>query len=468
MKDLINEINGHPILGQVLDTIADGVFIMDSRGLITFWSKSLEQITGFMSEDAIGKTCSILQASTCSGTTGVRNPTICGVLQGKSTGSRECFIRHKEGHDIPVIKTATSVKNESGKVIGVIEALTDLTELERARLKVEEVALRMGEKHRLDGIIGKSRCMQDVFTAIRATAASNATILIQGESGTGKELVAGAIHYNSERSRGPFIIVNCSALSESLLESELFGHVKGAFTGASSDRTGRLEDADNGTIFLDEIGELSPLVQVKLLRVLQEKTIERLGESRLRQLDIRIITATHRDLYALVKEGGFREDLYYRLKVFPINVPPLRERKTDVPLLVRHFCDRLNIETGKKIQKISPHAMQLLLDYGWPGNVRELENAVEHAYVLCSGRIILPDHLPLEIRELKHIAVGVPTLVFQETSGKMLTRELLTATLHESGWNKAEAARRLGISRTAVWKRMKQWEIPLQMPSLSK
>ncbi len=464
MKNLICEINDHPLLGQVLDTIADGVFIMDSRGEITFWSKSLEQITGIMSEEAIGKTCKVLQASTCRGTTGVRNPTICGVLQGNSTGSRECFIRHKDGHDIPVIKTATSVKNEAGKVIGAIEALTDLTELEKARLTIEEAALRLGEKHRLDGIIGKSSCMQAVFTAIRATAASNATILIQGESGTGKELVAGAIHYNSERSKEPLIIVNCSALSESLLESELFGHAKGAFTGASSDRTGRLEEADHGTIFLDEIGELSPLVQVKLLRVLQEKTIERLGESRQRQLDIRVITATHRDLYALVKEGKFREDLYYRLKVFPISVPPLRERKTDISLLVPHFCDRLNTETGKSIHKVSPNAMHLLLDYGWPGNVRELENAVEHAFVLCTGRTIQPDHLPLEIREMKYPVTGALTAILPDTPGWPLTRELLTARLHESGWNKAEAARRLGISRTAVWKRMKQWEIPLQKP----
>ncbi|MCP4124710.1 MAG: sigma-54-dependent Fis family transcriptional regulator [Bacteroidetes bacterium] len=305
--------------------------------------------------------------------------------------------------------------------------------------------------------------MKSVFTAIRATAASNATILIHGESGTGKELVAGAIHYSSERSKKPFIIVNCSALSESLLESELFGHAKGAFTGASSDRIGRLEEADHGTIFLDEIGELSPLVQVKLLRVLQEKTIERLGESRTRRLDIRIITATHRELYTLVKEGKFREDLYYRLKVFPISVPPLRERKTDIPLLMRHFCDRLNTETGKNIQKVSPNAMQLLLDYGWPGNVRELENAVEHAFVLCTGRTIQPDHLPLEIRELKHSSpvtqykIGVEA--FRES--QPLIRELLMARLHESGWNKAEAARRLGVSRTTVWKRMKQWEISL-------
>ncbi|MCP3923228.1 MAG: PAS domain S-box protein [Desulfobacterales bacterium] len=462
----MSEINGHPLLGQVLDTIADGVFTLDNKGKITFWSKSLEKITGFTSEEAIGKTCSLLKACKVVGTKGVRNPTICGVLQGNATGSRECFIRHRKGYDIPVIKNATPVKNEAGKVIGVIEAITDLTELEKARLTIEEAALRLGEKHRMDGIIGKSNSMHAVFTAIKATSVSNATILIQGESGTGKELVAGAIHYNSERSKKPFIIVNCSALSESLLESELFGHTKGAFTGASSGRTGRLEEADHGTIFLDEIGELSPIVQVKLLRVLQERTIERLGESRQRKLDIRIIAATHRDLYTLVREGKFREDLYYRLKVFPIRVPSLRERKTDIPLLVRHFCEQLNTETGKNIQKVSPKAMQLLLDNGWPGNVRELENAIEHAFVLCVGNTIQPDHLPLEIREMRYPSIVTQSENLSNISEEMpLTQELLIAKLHESGWNKAEAARRLGISRTAVWKRMKQWDIPLKKPS---
>lgn len=466
MKSLFSEMNDHPLLGQIIDTIADGVFTLDLNGKIFSWSKSMEQITGFTAGEAIGKTCGLLRITNCLGIRGMGDPTRCGVLQGKATGARECFIRHKDGHDVPAIKNATPVKNDEGTVIGVIEAITDLTELEKARLTIEETARRLGERHRMDRIIGKSDSMQAVFTAINAAAASNATILIQGESGTGKELVAGAIHYNSSRAKEPFIIVNCSALSESLLESELFGHAKGAFTGAVADRVGRLEEADRGTVFLDEIGELSPLVQVKLLRALQERTIERIGESMQRRLDIRIITATHRDLYALVREGKFREDLYYRLKVFPINLPPLRERKTDIPLLVRHFCDRLNTETGKKVQTVSPKAMRRLLDHGWPGNVRELENAVEHAFVLCTARTILPDHLPLEIREPAYRSPAAPPLLLLDSPARSrpLTREVLTARLHESDWNKAEAARRLGISRTAVWKRMKQWNIPLKKP----
>ncbi|VFQ45650.1 sigma-54 interaction domain-containing protein [Desulfoluna butyratoxydans] len=466
MKSLLREMNDHPALKQIIDTIADGVFTLDITGHITFWSKSMEQITGFSAAEALGKTCRTLKISNCLGVLGTGDPTRCGILEGNITGARECFLKHKDGHDIPAIKNATAVKDENGKVIGIVEAITDLTKLEKARTTLEEATRRLGDRHRLDRIIGKSDCMQAVFMAIKATAASQATILIQGESGTGKELVAGAIHYNSERARGPFVIVNCSALSESLLESELFGHAKGAFTGASTDRVGRLEKANHGTVFLDEIGELSPLVQVKLLRVLQERTIERIGESRQRRLDIRVITATHRDLYALVKEGKFREDLYYRLKVFPIGVPPLRERKTDIPLLVRHFCHWLNTETEKNIQKISPTAMQRLLDHHWPGNVRELENAIEHAFVLCNARTILPDHLPLEIREKTCTPIGPGAAIVEPPTlpSGPLTRELLTARLHETNWNKAEAARRLGVSRTAVWKRMKQWGIPLRQP----
>ena len=467
MESLITETNNHPLLLQLIDIVADGVFIMDTNGKITFWSKSMEDITGFTLQEATGKTCNLLKISTCLGIKGTRDPTQCGVLQGKPTGARECFIRHKNGHDVPVIKNATAVKSQSGKVMGIIETITDLTELEKARQTIAETTRRLKEKHKPSKIIGKSDCIKSVFTAITATAASNATILIQGESGTGKELVAEAIHNDSERAKARFIVVNCSALSESLLESELFGHAKGAFTGAITERIGRLEEANHGTVFLDEVGELSPLVQVKLLRVLQERTIERLGESRQRKLDIRVITATHRDLYALVKAGKFREDLYYRLKVFPIQTPPLRERKTDIPLLVRHFCDRLNTATGKNVQAVSPEAMQRLLDHDWPGNVRELENAIEHAFVLCSSRIIKPDHLPLEIREKEYPPKATTPFAVSPNrpleSGP-LTRELLTARLQESNWNKAEAARRLGISRTAVWKRMKQWSIPLKKP----
>ena len=330
---------------------------------------------------------------------------------------------------------------------------------------MEQVSRQLAEIHQLDNIIGKSHSMQIVFTAIKAASSSNATILIQGESGTGKELVANAIHYNGERRNHPLITVNCSALSENLLESELFGHIKGSFTGAIKDRIGRFEEAEGGTIFLDEIGEISPYIQVKLLRVLQEREIERVGESKTRKIDIRIITASNKNLFDLVKSGEFREDLYYRLKVFPINVPTLKERKDDIPALTHHFLKLYNRSTAKNIKRISHQAMQVLLDYHWPGNVRELENAIEHAFVLCDGEEVDIFDLPVELRktEYQHIPPQQPAPVIHKPRKPIkFNRDELLQLLNECDWNKAEVARRIGLSRTAVWKYMKKWDIPLQ------
>lgn len=377
----------------------------------------------------------------------------------------ECMLRHKDGYSVPVLKNARLVEDEQGNFKGVVETVTDLTELSRTRLQVEEVSRKLGEVYRFDNIIGKSRAVQTVFSSITSAAASEATILIQGESGTGKELVAGAIHFHSVRSTKPLVTVNCSALSESLLESELFGHAKGAFTGAIRDRTGRFEDADGGTIFLDEIGELSPYIQVKLLRVLQEREVERVGESKKRKVDIRIITATNRDLYSLIRTGQFREDLYYRLKVFPIRVPPLRERKEDIALLADYFIQSQNRKTGKKISGLNKSALRVMMDYSWPGNVRELENAIEHAFVICASEWIDVFDLPLEIRQTKYqppLSTPFSSETNTDFSTKKLTRAHLIEVLTESDWNKAEVGRRVGLSRTAIWKYMKKWNIPLQ------
>ncbi len=389
----------------------------------------------------------------------------CGIFQKGAVDGIECHLRHKDGFSVPVLKNARLVKNINGETVGVVETVTDLTELHETRQQVAEIGRKLGEVHRLDNIIGKSHVMQQVFSAIKAAAASEATVLIQGESGTGKELVAGAIHYNSNRVTKPLVTVNCSALSESLLESELFGHVKGAYTGAIRDRIGRFEEANGGTIFLDEIGEISPYIQVKLLRVLQEREVERVGESKRRKVDIRIITATNKNLYDLIVDGTFREDLYYRLKVFPVHVPPLRDRKEDIALLTTNFIKHQNIKTGKKILGLTKEAMQILMDYHWPGNVRELENAVEHAFVLCTQNQIDSFDLPVEIRKTEFNPL--PTQAYPSTRtgrsvGKQLDEEILLKLLDECDWNKAEVARRIGLSRTAVWKYMKKWNIPLQ------
>lgn len=446
----------------LLDAMADGVFTLNEKGEITSWNPAMERITGYRAGEAIRRPCTLLNFSRCfkeACPTGIEE---CGIFRHGRLDGRECFLRHRDGRDVPVIKSARLVRDKQGTIKGVVETITDLTELEAFRRKAEEAGRRLGEIHRFDNIVGKSRAIQQVFTAIRAAAASEATILLQGESGTGKELVAGAIHQHGPRRKKPFVPVSCSALSESLLESELFGHVKGAFTGAIRDRAGRFEEADEGTIFLDEIGEISPFIQVRLLRVIQEREIERVGESRKRKIDIRIIAATNRDLTDLIRDGGFREDLYYRLKVYPITIPPLRKRKEDIPFLVDHFIEAQNRKTGKTIVGITPSSMRILMDYPWPGNVRELENAIEHAFVLCTGERIDVFDLPVEIRRLEYRPdESVSTFSAARTGGR-LSRERLLEVLDECDWNKAEVGRRVGLSRTAIWKYMKKWDIPLK------
>ncbi|MFZ1957127.1 MAG: sigma 54-interacting transcriptional regulator [Desulfobacterales bacterium] len=468
MTKKTHEIWNFRFVNQIIDSMADGVFTMDASGRISSWNPSMERISGYSAEEALGRTCEILQCSRCFGKKCPAGIKKCGIIELGFSEAKECFLKHKEGHNVSIIKNASVVRDENNNIIGVVETVTDMTELSKARRKIEEAALRLGEMHRLDNIIGKSHAMRNVFTAIKAAAASDVTVLVQGDSGTGKELVSGAIHYNSERAAGPLITVNCSALSESLLESELFGHIKGAYTGALHDRAGRFEEAEGGTVFLDEIGELSPYIQVKLLRVLQEREVERVGESKRRKINIRIIAATHRDLYTLVREGAFRDDLYYRLKVFPIQLPPLNQRRDDIPLLVGYFIQKHNKKTAKHIMGVSQATLRIFMDYNWPGNVRELENAIEHSFVVCNREQIEPYDLPVELRQARYRQLNK-----EETNRSVsrpyrrvkIDKEELLEILNESDWNKAEAARRIGISRTAVWKYMKKYRIPLHGPA---
>jgi two-component system response regulator HydG len=303
------------------------------------------------------------------------------------------------------------------------------------------------------GIVGKDPKMQVIYKLIEEIAPTDATVLIQGESGTGKELVARAIHQMSSRKNKPFIVINCSAYPATLLESELFGHEKGAFTGAIRQKSGRFEQADGGTVFLDEIGEIPTSAQIKLLRVLQTQKFERLGGEQTLAIDVRILAATNKDLLQEVKEGHFREDLFYRLNVIPIHLPPLRERRNDIPLLARHFLRQFGEEQGKSIEHFSPEAMKVLLDYSWPGNVRELENSVEHASVLTKGDQIEASDLPALLRvKADFQANRLPTIAENE-------RDLLQQVLEETGWNKKQAARRLGISRNTLYIKLKKYQI---------
>jgi len=467
MEAIRLEIQKNEFVRLLFEAIGDGIFVLDTHGTIIAWNPAMEKITGYTADEIKGQSCKILSFSQCFGKNCPSGINDCGILKYGRVEPTECLLNHKEGHALSVTKNARVIKNKQDKTIGIVEAVTDLTELKNARLKMEEATRRLGELNRLGGIIAKSQVMQNVFTFIKASAASDATILIQGESGTGKELVAGAIHSIGDRRDKPMITVNCSALSESLLESELFGHVKGAFTSANRDRTGRFEQADGGTIFLDEIGDITPYIQVKLLRVLQQKEIERVGESRKRKIDIRIITATNKDLKSLVDAGRFREDLYYRLKVFPIYLPPLKNRKEDIPLLVNHFIKINNEKSANKVKGMAKTALKSFMDYAWPGNIRELANAIEHAFVLCVDRQIDLDDLPLEIRKPDTISrpVEKEKQIYTKKPARhahLLTREKLIDQLQSSKWNKAEVARRVGLSRASIWKYMKKWDIPLQ------
>jgi len=458
-------------LNQILDTMAEGLFTLDDQGIITSWNKSMEKITGYSEQEAVGDTCSLIECSRCFGKECPADINKCGVMKHGKTEAKECFVKHKNGHNIAVIKNARLARDDNDQILGIVETITDLTELKKIKKTADEAQKKLKKAYRLGNIIGKSAVMQNVFDTIQAVANSRATVLIQGESGTGKELVAGAIHYNGADSSGPLIIVNCSALSETLLESELFGHVKGAFTGAHRDRKGRFEEADGGTVFLDEIGELTPYMQIKLLRVLQEREIERVGDSKKRKIDIRIIAATHKNLYDLTQQGKFREDLFYRLKVFPITVPPLRKRREDIPILVSHFIKKGNKRENKSIKMVDTQGMKRLMEHPWPGNIRELENAIEHAFVICnSNRIELQD-LPVEIRENQgHLRSSSPindpiqTRLYSADKIAKLTKSDLLKLLEECNWNKAEVGRRIQKSRTSVWKYMKKWGIPLQKP----
>lgn len=448
----------------LLESIAEGVFTLDETGEITSWNPAMARISGFTSEEAIGQKCTLLGFNSCFGKSCPTGVMDCQIYKHGSIDGRECHLKHKSGENIPVLKSARIIRDQEDNIKGIVETVTDLTRLHQYRQQVQEANRKLGEVHRFDNIIGKSNAMRQIFSAIKAAATSDATILIQGESGTGKELAAGALHYNSPRANMPFVVINCSALPESLLESELFGHVKGAFTGAVRDRAGRFEEAGGGTLFLDEIGEISPLIQIKLLRVLQEREVERVGDSKKRKIDIRVITATNKNLYSLVSEGKFREDLYYRLKVFPINMPPLRRRKDDIALLTSHFIQALNKKTAKEIKGATPSAMRILLDYHWPGNVRELENAIEHAFVLCKDDYIDIFDLPVEIRQMEYRQppLHAQPVLYSPTypSRKKPTREELIRLLEECDWNKAEVGRRIGYSRAAIWKYMKQMDIP--------
>lgn len=437
----------------IIDTLRDGVLVVDTQGHIVSANPAAERITGYRMEELENRSCRILNCTGCQIIGEGRAEKWCSLFAVKSIRDKKCMITHKNHRTIHIVKSASVLHDTDGQVIGAVETLTDMSEVMRQQQEIRSLRRTFQLDEGYHGIFGKSQVMQNLFELIENVAQSEAPVLVQGESGTGKEMVARAVHEAGPRKDKPFIKVNCAALNENLLESELFGHVKGAFTGADRSRIGRFEAADGGSILLDEIGDIPPATQVKLLRVLEEKQIERVGDHKPIPVNVRIITATNKDLEARVKQGDFREDLFFRINVFPLDCPPLSRRREDIPAIVQHFIQANSMAGGKKILGVTPEAMDRLMAHDWPGNVRELRNAIEYAFVLCPGGGIAPEHLPSKLASRKTPAEP-PAGAAADEAGP---RQQVLEALKQTGWNRTEAARVLGISRVTLWKRMKKY-----------
>ena len=443
---------------SVVDNMLDGLLIVDTEGTIVFINPSAEDITGYRREEVVGLPCTVFESDTCMLRTREGQVKHCNLFQVGKVSRKRCIIKRKDGSLAYLLKNATVLRDARGEVIGGVETLTDISELLKKDQEIEFLKRELTHEHGFHGLIGKSPVMEAVYDLVKNAAESEAPVVILGESGTGKELVASAIHRLSQRAEGPFVKVNCASLNESLLESELFGHIKGAFTGADRLRIGRFEAASRGSLFLDEIGDIPPSVQVKILRVVQEKEIERVGSHNPIPTDVRLISATNRELKDLVDRGVFREDLYYRLNVIPIHIPPLRDRKEDIPLLTESVMAKIRLRGLKNIQGLSPEAMDQLMNYHWPGNIRELINVLEYAFVVCKEKWIRREHLPgylVPERSRKYHGER------QKAEGTRDPGELekILVALEQSQGKKAEAARRLGLSRVTLWKKMKKYNL---------
>ncbi len=431
----------------ILDSVADGVFTVDRNWKITSFNRAAEEITGWPAREAVGTSCSeVFRSSICGRECAIAE----SLYSGCPACNRSITIRNRQGKKIPVSISAAPLTDYRGNIIGGVETFRDLSAINSLRKQLRT-------SHTMDEIVSRSPVMGRLLSITAEIAKSPSTVLIQGENGTGKELFARAIYTASDRRDRPFVTVNCGALPETLLESELFGYKAGAFTDARKDREGRFAAAEGGTLFLDEIGDIPGSVQVKLLRVLQEKMYEPLGSSEPVKTDVRIITATNRDLQTLVRQGTFREDLYYRLNVARIQLPPLRERKEDIPLLIEHFIGKFRARQDKNITGISEQALQILMRHDFPGNIRELENIIEYAFILCESGLILPVHLPEPLAP----ASGGDTPILAAGTGPMALEEIekqaIWMALERNRWKKMATCRELKISKDTLRRKIKKY-----------
>ncbi|OPY10194.1 MAG: Transcriptional regulatory protein ZraR [Syntrophaceae bacterium PtaB.Bin095] len=427
----------------ILESISDGVFTVNMDWRISSFNRAAEEITGVPRSEAIGRPCSeVFRSSMCGDD--------CALQQTLKTGQpvigKSGYIIDSDGNRIPISISTAVLRDGNGRVIGGAETFRDLSELEALRQELEG-RVRVGD------LVSRSPLMQRLFEVLPAIAASPSTVLILGETGTGKELIARTIHDLSLRREGPFIAVNCGALPDTLLESELFGYKAGAFTGAAKDKPGRFALARGGSIFLDEIGEISPALQIRLLRVLQDRSYEPLGGTRSETADVRVIVATNRDLAQQVRSGAFREDLYYRVNVVRVELPPLRRRKEDIPLLTEQFIHHFNRLQGRSVCGITAEALALLMAHDWPGNVRELENVIERAFILCREGDIDIRHLP---DELTARGKSAGTDSDFRSAHELLDIQAIRAALERHGYNRQAAARELGIHKTTFFRKLKR------------
>lgn len=428
----------------ILDSIADGVFTVDLNWQITSFNTAAEAITGISREEAVGRPCfEVLRANVCEKGCILRHT----VETETPIVNMPLHIVRADKKSIPISVNTTLLRNEAGRIVGGVETFRDLTVVNKLRKA-------LFKQQSFEDIVSKNAKMLKLFSILPQISESNSTVLIEGASGTGKEIFARAIHNNSPKGKGPFVAINCGALPDTLCESELFGYKAGAFTDAKRDKPGRFALAQNGTIFLDEIGDISPAVQVRLLRVLEERVYEPLGSTKTIKTNARVIAATHRNMKELVQEGRFREDLYFRIDVIKLSLPPLCERKEDIPLLVDHFIRHFNHLTGRKIVGITQEAMAALMLYDWPGNVRELENAIEHGFVLCRGELIRLQHLPERLIP-ENGAMLVPTgLTLKE-----IEKRAIQQALDRNQWKKIATARELGIDKNTLRRKINRFNI---------
>lgn len=436
----------------ILDSIADGVFTVDKDWNITSFNRAAERITGIISSQAIGQKCfDILHADICQSACAMQKT----LKTGKEIIDQAVNILNREGNVLPISISTAVLKDEKGNIMGGVETFRDLSALEALKKEISR-------HYSFEDIISKNYEIRAIFGILPDIAESESTVLIQGESGTGKELFARAIHHLSRRGKGPFVAVNCGALPDNLLESELFGYKRGAFTDAKRDKPGRFALAGGGTLFLDEVGDLPFSLQSKLLRVLQEKEYEPLGAAGPVKADVRIIAATNQNLSEMVARKVFRKDLFYRLNIVKIELPPLRSRKEDIPLLVEHFVNKLAVSKGRKITGISDDVVRLFMTYGFPGNIRELENLLEHAFVMCRGGEIKAEHLPREFRETvmaadNHVDNSSLRGRFEESEAEIIKQALTRNRAH-----RGNTAKELGINPSTLWRKLKRFKIAVE------